>query len=429
MRCVNYSVARPATPADALAMKQGCLTMRALVLMVFLLGSVAAQIRPTLAQGIEIEPNDPCLAAQDVGAATLPFTMAGNLGSTMEVPDVDFFKFSGVPGSVVEVDLEGAATGKGTLVDPYLGFFDAGCTLVAANDDSGSLNSRLVFIIPADGVFILAATLCCDGGFVGGGVGTYEMTVARFAAIGLISGRIVDAVTAAPLPGNTEPFGFVRLLRCTDPGCSDVNQQPADPEGRFQFDRDFAGQLLEAGTYQVLAFANEYQQGQTDPFAVAEGEERDVGDVPLEPFPVRVTSVDPCGNVPPEGGRCQYSVRIRNRSGTRLDGSAWSLVQGFGLGSFADVTDFQAGVRQFVLRSQEFKRVDFEFRVPSKVRVGASICARLYVGRRPDAVFDTLASAQLFCITKEAVGFVVMADKTGQQLFRQISGRTLTPPK
>jgi hypothetical protein len=404
--------------------------MTALILMMLTLISIVAQIRPTFAQGIELEPNDPCLAAQDVGTVMLPFTMAGSLDSTAEVPDLDFFRFSSVPGSVVEVDLEGAATGKGTLGDPYLGLFDAGCNLIAADDDGGeSVNSRLVFTIPADGVFVLAATVCCDGGFVGGGVGTYEIAIARFAAIGLISGRIVDAVTAAPLPGNAEPFAFVRLLRCDDPGCFDVNQQPADPEGRFQFDRDFAGQLLEVGTYQVLAFANEYQQGQTDPFVVAEGEERDVGDVALEPFPVRISSVDPCGNVPPEGGRCQYSVRIRNRSGTRLDGSAWSLVQGSGLGSFGEVTDFQAGVRQFMLRSQEVKRVDFEFRVPSKVRVGASICARLYVGRRPDAAFDTLATAQLFCITKEAVGFAVMADKKAQQLFRQISGRTLTPPE
>jgi hypothetical protein len=407
------------------------LMLKALVLVMLVLGSVFGNIPITFAQGTEVEPNHPCPTAQNFGAVAFPFTLDGSLDSTPESPDVDFFRFTGTPGSAVRVDLEGQATGKGTLGDPLLGFFDAGCNLIASNDDSGgTLNSRLVLTIPADGIFILAATSFPDFGFLGGGVGTYQMTITQPAIIGSISGRVVDAVTGDPLPGDTDPFTFVDLLRCENFGCFSVNSQPADSEGRFQFNRDFSGQPLEVGTYQVLAFANQYQQGQTDPFGVAEGEDRDVGDVPLQPFPVQFSNIVPCENLPPEGGRCQYSVRATNRLATRLDGEAWSLVQGFGIGSFTDFTNFQVkNLQRLTLNSQESKDVQFGFRVPSKVRDGASICTNVFVGQRPEAFFDTVGTTFLFCITKGTNGFSLMPEKEAQQMSRQLNGRALTPPK
>jgi len=405
--------------------------LRALVLVMLILGSVFGNIPMTFAQNTEVEPNHPCPTAQDFGAVVLPFTLNGSLDSTPESPDVDFFRFTGTPGSIVRVDLEGQATGKGTLGDPLLGFFDTGCNLIASNDDSGgTLNSRLVLNVPADGIFILAATVCCDSSFTGGGVGTYQLTITPSAAIGSISGRVVDAVTGDPLPGDTDPFAFVQLLRCEDVGCFGVNAQPADTEGRFQLNRDLSGQPLEVGTYQVLAFANQYQQGQTDPFGVAEGEDRDVGDVPLQPFPVQFSNIVPCENLPPEGGRCRYSVRATNRLATRLDGEAWSSVQGFEIGSFTGFTNFQVkNLQPLKLKSQGSRDVRFEFRVPSKVRDGASICTNVFVGQRPEAFFDTVGTTFLFCITKGTSGFLVVPEKEAQQRFRQLDGRTLTPPK
>jgi hypothetical protein len=405
--------------------------LKALVLVMLILGSVFGNIPMTFAQNTEVEPNHPCPTAQDFGAVVLPFTLDGSLDSIPENPDVDFFRFTGTPGSIVRVDLEGQATGKGTLADPLLGFFDTGCNLIVSNDDSGgTLNSRLVLTVPADGIFILAATVCCDSSFTGGGVGTYQLTIAPSAAIGSISGRVVDAVTGDPLPGDTDPFAFVQLLRCEDVGCFGVNAQPVDTEGRFQLNRDLSGQPLEVGTYQVVAFANQYQQGQTDPFGVAEDEDRHVGDVPLQPFPVQFSNIVPCENLPLEGERCRYSVRVTNRLATRLDGEAWSLVQGFGIGSFTDFTNFQVkNLQPLRLKSQGSRDVRFEFRVPSKVLDDASICTSVFVGQRPGAFFDTVGTAFLFCITKGTSGFLVIPEKEAQQMFRQLDGRTLTLPK
>ncbi|HSF33647.1 MAG TPA: hypothetical protein VLK82_24675 [Candidatus Tectomicrobia bacterium] len=382
-------------------------------------------------QGLEEEANHPCPSAQNFGVIALPFALDGSLDSTPESPDVDFFRFTGTPGALVRVDLEGQETGNGTLGDPLLGFFDAGCTLIALDDDGGAgLNSRLVLAIPGDGVFILGVTAYPDFDFIGGGEGTYELTITPVSAIGSIRGRVVDAVTGDPLPGDIDPFAFVQLLRCEEDGCFDVNGQPTDAEGRFQFSRDFSGQPLAVGTYQIVAFADQYQQGQTDPFGVAEGEDRDVGDVPLQPFPVQFSDIVSCGDLPSEGGQCQYSVRVTNRLTTRLDGEAWSLVWGFGIGSFVDFTHFQVeNVRPLRLKSQESRDVRFIFRVPSEVRNGATICTSVFVGQRPDAFFDTVGIRDLFCISKGITGFSVMRGKKAQQLFRQLSGRTLIPPK
>lgn len=202
------------------------------------------------------------------------------------VLDVDFFRFTGTPGEVVRVDLEGGATGAGTLGDPFLGFFDSGCINVAIDDDGGAgLNSRLLATIPADGVFILGVTLCCDSEFLGGGIGTYRLTVQRFLAFASITGRVVDAATGDPVTGSAG--GLVELLRCNAADCSEsVASLNTDEEGRFRFDSTslpLADLLI--GSYQVRAQSPLHEPGLVGPFDVAEGEDRDLGDILLVQLP------------------------------------------------------------------------------------------------------------------------------------------------
>src|SRR6266576_48035 len=138
-----------------------------------------AQRTLSLTTGPDVEPNNTCSTAQDFGAIALPFTLGGSLdGFPVPVGDVDFVRFTGTPNTMVRVDLGGQSTGKGTLRDPLLGFFNSGCVVIAINDDNGStLNSRLVVTIPNDGVVILAVTTCCDFGFDQGGNGTYQLNI------------------------------------------------------------------------------------------------------------------------------------------------------------------------------------------------------------------------------------------------------------
>ncbi len=237
------------------------------------------------AQAQEIEPNHPCEAAQDVGAPALPVSVFGALTPATEPQDVDFFRFALTPGELVRADLEGAPTGQGTLSDPFLGLFDSACNLLAINDDSGTLNSRLAFATPGDGIVILGVTACCDGGFNGGGEGSYRLSLSPLDAIASIGGRLVNGNTGEPLPGFEFPFASALLLRCGDFGCFEfAGFQQTDGDGRFLFTTDPSGNPLESGTYEVQASASGFETFLSGPFGVAGGEALDLGDLPLTPF-------------------------------------------------------------------------------------------------------------------------------------------------
>jgi 5-hydroxyisourate hydrolase-like protein (transthyretin family) len=495
-----------------------CVRLLALLALINILPSQAFAV----AEGPE--PNNPCTSAQDLDAVGIPFTIEGNLDGAVN-PDIDFFKFTGSPGESIKVNLNGI-----TLGDPFLGFFDSACNLITVNDDSnGTLNSQLILTVPADGNFILAATQCCDIDFNIGGNGTYQLTLQPFQPIGSVSGRVVNAVTQAALPGDADPFAFVRLLRCDSTSCLEVMFGSADSLGRFSFTTDNFGQPLEPGNYQVIASATDYLSGQTqispvgagenydfgnialqqrvnigsisgrlvdastnaplpgnsDPFAfvflyrcvnnfecfqvnqtstdndgrftftsefggqplksgtyiifvsaqqynqastqfdvLQEGENRDVGDLSVQSFPVRFTNKVPCKKIPKKGGSCQYSVRVTNGLTTPVDGDAWSIVGAFGIGSALDFTTFQPKATQRVkLQPGESKTVKFDFPLPNSVNDNAYICADAYIGRRPSAIWDTVGVSNVFCITKEASGFTLMPAKEAHKMSSEMKGR------
>lgn len=188
---------------------------------------IAAPVMSVVAStATETEPNNTCSTAQDLGAPSLPLSLAGSLdGVPYPGGDVDFVRLAATPNASVRVDLEGQGTGKGTLGDPFLGFFDSGCNLLATNDDGGgNLNSRLDITIPSDGIVILAATRCCDSGFDQGGGGTYELTITEIVppandgfgnATGISAlpfSEVVDISVASfetgePTPSCTSPYG------------------------------------------------------------------------------------------------------------------------------------------------------------------------------------------------------------------------------
>jgi hypothetical protein len=264
----------------------------------------------------------------------------------------------------------------------------------------------------------------------GGSIHSPNGSIVTLPTIGSISGRVVDAATADPLRGDVPPFASVELRRCTDSACSGVNIvsfQFTDSEGRFLFNSDFPGNPLIVGTYQVAAIADQFQQGHTSPFDVGEGENRDVGEIPLTPNLIQFSEISPCDNLPPEGGQCSYSVSIRNNSSERFRGEAWSVVDGFGLGSFIGVTTFQINrlyswphKEDLSISPGENKILKFRFRVPDTVANGASICTRAFVGQSPTAVFNTVAQRFLFRISKGVTGFTLVPENKARQMLQKL---------
>jgi hypothetical protein len=333
----------------------------------------------------------------------------------------------------VTVTLKGVASHSGVLGEPLVGLFDFFCNPVMSAFDTFSHVPRLTVVVPPDGILFLGATAFPDFQFVGVGEGHggYELKVARFAAIGSISGRLVDAVSGLPLDGTNDFFLSVQLYRCNGSDCSNfVASSSTGPDGRFRFTTDGSGLPLEAGTYKIEASANEYHPAETEPFPVGVGQNVDIGDLALEPFPIRVSEIRPCGALPPEGGTCRYSVRVTNRLATAVDGAVWSIVNGSSIGSLAGSTTFQTGSpRGLTLEPGAFKIVHFSFNVPSTVADGASICAQAVVGDdRTQPFFSTVGMKNLFCIQKGFTGgFRLVSGREAAKLFRQVNGHVPTP--
>jgi hypothetical protein len=374
----------------------------------------------------EVEPNNSCQSPQDVGALSGSFVMSGHLDSSM-APDIDFFRFTGTAGAAITIDLRGVDTDLGRLSDPYLGVFDSNCNLIYVNDDSnGSLNSHLDITVPADGTFVVAATRCCDGGFSGGGFGSYELTVAPIPTIGSISGIVVDAVSGVPLRGDVAPYTFVRLLRC-DFYCIDVNSGNTGSDGSFRFETDFGGNLLRTGEYLIITSADQYQFVESARFSVGESQDYDAGRIALTSFPIRFSDIQVC-SVPTGGGLCTFNVKVTNGLATRFSGKAWSIIEGYGLGSFTNFTHFQtdspvdvslAPGRSTVLR--------FSFQVRGSVPNGANICATSFVGQNPNSLFNTSGIRLLFCFVKGSNGFTLMSEQQAQLQMQQMQIREAVP--
>ncbi len=381
----------------------------------------------TTATGSDVEPNNSCPAAQEMGAVNETFVVDGNLDSSV-TPDVDFFRFSGTPGQAVSLDLQGQSTGHGTLTDPFLGFFDSNCNLITWNDDSGSLNSHLEVTIPNDGIFILGATACCDIGFNGGGNGTYQLTITPVQSIGSISGQVTDAVTRKGLRGDIAPFAFVRLLQCGIFGCFDVNGQNADSRGRFRFETDSGGAPLRTGDYMLIVSAEQYQTRETGLFSVGADQDLNVGSIALTSSPIRFTDMSAC-NVPSAGGWCEFSVKITNGLSTRLSGQAWSIVGGSGIGSFINMTNFQTDDPLLVsLDPGRSTILRFRFLVSGTVADGAFVCTSVFVGQGTHPYFNPVGQSNLFCFTKGSNGFTLISPQETQVMVQQMEVRTAPQP-
>ncbi len=234
----------------------------------------------------EVEPNSSCAASQDLRGSNLPVTLQGSLNSPPATPDVDFYRFRVEPYSLIVIDLDGAATGGGTLGDPYLGVFNESCGYIAYNDDYNSLSSHLEITAPASGEIVVGATSYGDWEFTGRGAtsGSYRLSVRTQTLARAIGGRVVDSATGAPLPNK-----YVTLFLCAVEGyCSSyVGSAMTDSQGAFRFENGTytMARPLVPGDYSIALGGNGYESVTAGPFTLAEGQDLSVGDLTMQRVP------------------------------------------------------------------------------------------------------------------------------------------------
>lgn len=254
------------------------------------LGISLAAAPGALAQGTDAEPNSICTAPQDLGAPALPHTVQGSLDTPPGTPDVDFYRFTATPGTLVRLDVEGLVAGAGTLRDPYLGQFEnyyGDCYMLSYSDDLVGTSAGLDLTVPGSGEVLIAVTSYGDWEFqgTGGSAGTYRLTIREQAMAEALEGRVLNARTGAPVAS-----AAVALLRCDRSGnnCYDsAGWTSTGTDGTFRLQNgtySVYGPLLE-GSYKLSVQAAGLQVANVGPYALTGGQVLNVGDISLQGVP------------------------------------------------------------------------------------------------------------------------------------------------
>lgn len=335
-------------------------------------------------QGLEIEPNDTCKAAQNFSGKAYPFAVSGDLKLVKE--DTDFFKFTSAPKSLVKINIKVAKPDEGFI---YADVYDSSCDLVKP-----FLANPLVLPVPDDGVFIIWVNNVIKKNM------PYVLSIASVNKIGSITGELFDSNTQQPLDTKET---FANLYRCIKGECQFIRAETPDAKGLVTFAmEDWNTPLIEA-SYKIVAGSKQYEVSETPVFYVAKDQHKRVN-VPIKSYPTRL-SVNPCIDIPSKGGNCKFSVTVVNGQPSPIKATVWNIAQNFDIPL---PTVFPIGSAPITLpKIGAETTLNFSFFIPASLPDYAFICAASYVGAGEDIGFNLLGTNDNlpydpgFCFFKE----------------------------
>lgn len=146
----------------------------------------------------EFEPNNSRTGPGRVNFVSLPFNTASRYSEIdPDGGDVDFYRFEAKAGDILIIETVPGLT----VMDSYIGLFNADGNLVIADDDSGvGVLSKLAVQILVDGVYAVGVTTFPDFAFegAGGDFGRYVLQINRYR--GTIVPVTNDGAVSVPIP-------------------------------------------------------------------------------------------------------------------------------------------------------------------------------------------------------------------------------------
>ena len=220
--------------------------------------SVAITDVPEQTIVVPVDPEILQTVSELAGRVTVGNSLTGEIETTN---DSDAYAVELVAGRTYRIDLEGAATGKGTLVDPFLRWLrdSSGNGLHGTRDYDGGegLNPRQVFTPQLSGTYYITAS------GQGASVGTYTLTVTDTSQQQVVQQAPVfgQESYAFTLAENADGalFGIaVDSVSAADPEGAPVTYsiEAGDPDGLFMIDAE-TGLVVYVGT------GEDYESGTT----------------------------------------------------------------------------------------------------------------------------------------------------------------------
>lgn len=290
----------------------------------------------------EIEPNNSCATAQNIGTGP-----GASVSGAIAQGDVDYFVIHATPGTLLQADLSGQTGGGGDIADTLLGIFDSSCAQIGYNDYGGAdMDSRVVFKVPADGTVIIAAAGYPDFGFTGNAfvLGTYTLTV-HAPTSAYVAGTLTDAASGQPLPAGAA--AAVTLLHCPSVGydiCSDeVSTNPVAADGSYVV--SLTG--LDAGYYQLRSAPTNYGYSYSAPFQLSDASSGIPLDLSAKALPITIGAISDCTRTRRDGD-CTYTMTVTNVGNAALDADIWTSVQATPTGAPYGSAAFTTGSRPYV---------------------------------------------------------------------------------
>ena len=236
------------------------------------------------------------------------------------------------------------------------------------------------------------------------------LVLATFTAGATISGRMVDAETLVPLPGDAPGFSTVNIYRY-DPvtnfrefiigtrcyggerdGC-------ADADGKFVFEGNrYDDSPLEEGNYGVDISAQGYLVRRLAFSLGSTGV--DLGTIEVQSSPVKMTLIS--FSFPPPissgNGEVLWRVVVENLTEGPQKLETYTLVSG-PTETTVSSTDILVGrPKKVVVDPLRAKLIDGSLQVPGELPDGTNLCLRIYVRetRQPFVIFGQVG----FCVSK-----------------------------
>jgi len=217
------------------------------------------------------------------------------------------------------------------------------------------------------------------------------------------------------------------LGRCEEFGCYGIAYVSTDEMGRFRFEGP-VHQIAE-GEYIVIGQADGYRPGESARLTINHEEHLDIGDLTLQPVPIRFGDVHSCEIA--EGDTCEFGVDISVRIARHLKAEAWSIVQYIPTSVPGPASSFQVGrlgvsnpkPQQLNLKPGESRTLLFQVGIPDHVPDGFLVCTSVFIGKSPNPQFDLLAEQPLFCAFKQAGALNMLTEKGSRAALRRHQNR------